>query len=231
MLAAIAPHGVPDHRRLQTLRPAGRLRGGQRVPPFIIDYLQHMDPFEATGLVSGLLCVLLLIRQNIWNWPIGLLYSVVSVVVFYRSRLYAELPLQMFYIAMNAYGWYYWAFAKQPARPNAELPVTNITFRTSVVLTLIVTLVGAATGWLFANRTNAALPYWDSAATTMSFAAMWMTARKQIENWYVWLAVDILETGIYLVKGIELYAVLYCVYIGMAVAGWWAWRTSQRRAA
>lgn len=199
----------------------------------IIDYLLHMDPFEATGLVSGLLCVLLLIRQNIWNWPIGLLYSLVSVVVFYRARLYAELPLQMFYIVMNGYGWYYWAFAKRPARAteNEPLPVTNIASRTALILVVIVILATAATGWLFANRTNAALPYWDSAATTMSFAAMWMTARKQIENWYVWLVVDILETGIYLVKGIELYAVLYCVYIGMAVAGWWAWRSSQRQAA
>jgi nicotinamide mononucleotide transporter len=199
----------------------------------IIAYLLHMDPYEATGLVSGLLCVLLLIRQNIWNWPIGLLYSVVSVVVFYRSRLYAELPLQMFYIVMNGYGWYYWAFAKRPAQASikATLPVTNITLQTTLILTLIVILATAATGWLFANRTNAALPYWDSAATTMSFAAMWMTARKQIENWYVWLVVDVLETGIYLVKGIELYAVLYCVYIGMAIAGWWAWRTSQRQAA
>ena len=190
-----------------------------------------MDPFEATGLVSGLLCVVLLIRQNIWNWPIGLLYSVVSVVVFYRSRLYAELPLQAFYIVMNGYGWYYWAFAKRPVSSKEELPVTNITARTTLILTLIVILATAVTGWLFATRTNAALPYWDSAATTMSFAGMWMTARKQIENWYVWLLVDVLETGIYLVKGIELYAVLYCVYIGMAIAGWWAWRTSQRQAA
>jgi len=222
-------------------KPFGRRAGfaainGSPIGPIctIIDYLLHMDPFEATGLVSGLLCVALLIRQNIWNWPIGLLYSVVSVVVFYRSRLYAELPLQIFYIAMNAYGWYYWAFAKRsPARAvNAPtLPVTNITLRTALALTSIVVCATAAAGWLFANRTNAALPYWDSAATTMSFAAMWMTARKQIENWYVWLIVDVLETGIYLAKGIELYAVLYGVYIGMAFAGWWAWRTSQRLAA
>jgi nicotinamide mononucleotide transporter len=199
----------------------------------IIDYLLQMDPFEATGLVSGLLCVLLLIRQNIWNWPIGLLYAFVSVVVFYRARLYAELPLQMFYIVMNGYGWYYWAFARRriAAVQSAPLPVTNITPQMAVILLMIVILATAATGWLFANRTNAALPYWDSAATTMSFAAMWMTARKQIENWYVWLVVDVLETGIYLIKGIELYAVLYCVYIGMAVAGWWAWRSSQRQAA
>jgi nicotinamide mononucleotide transporter len=196
----------------------------------IVDYLMHMEPLEATGLVSGLLCVVLLIRQNIWNWPIGLLYSLVSVVVFYRARLYADLALHVFYVAMNAYGWYYWAFARRAEKSQA-LPVSNITTRSALLLTIIVVAATATMGWLLASRTNAALPYWDSATTTMSFAAMWMTARKQIENWIVWLVVDVVATGIYLNKGLELYAVLYCVYIGMAIAGWWAWRTSLPRPA
>jgi len=195
---------------------------------FTVDYWTQ-NWLEATGLVSGLLCVALLIRQNIWNWPIGLLYSVVSIVVFYRQRLYAELPLQLFYIVMNAYGWYYWAFGGR--RPADDLPITNIPPPTAIALVATVAAVTAVTGYFYATQTNAALPYWDSAATTMSFAGMWMTARKHIENWYVWLVVDVLETGIYLVKGIDLYAVLYCVYIGMAIAGWWAWRQSMQQTA
>ena len=187
---------------------------------------------EATGLVSGLLCVALLIRQNIWNWPIGMLYSLVSMVVFYRERLYAELPLQLFYVVMNGYGWYYWAFARARERqPDAELPVARIPPLTAGALLVVVAGISAAMGLFYASQTNAAYPYWDSAATTMSFAGMWMTARKWIENWYVWFVVDVLETGIYLAKGIELYAVLYCVYIGMAVAGWWAWQRSMRQTA
>ena len=81
-------------------------------------------------------------------------------------------------------------------------------------------------GFLLEQYTDASLPYWDSATTTMSFAAMWMTARKHLQNWYVWLVVDILSTGIYLYKGIDLYALLYCVYLGMAVIGWRTWRQS-----
>jgi nicotinamide mononucleotide transporter len=186
---------------------------------------------EATGLVSGLLCVALLIRQNIWNWPIGMLYSIVSMFVFYRERLYAELPLQLFYVVMNGYGWYYWAFARRERRTDDELPVTRTPLWTAVALALIVAAITAATGFFYATKTNAAFPYWDSAATTMSFAGMWMTARKQIENWYVWFVVDVLETGIYLAKGIDLYAVLYCVYIGMAIAGWWTWYRSMQQTA
>lgn len=219
-------------------KPFGRRAGFaaiNRRPDFvffasIVDYLTHMEPLEATGLLSGLLCVVLLIRQNIWNWPIGLLYSLVSVVVFYRSRLYADLGLHVFYVGMNAYGWYYWLFAK-PAATTPTLLVTNVAPRTALVLALVVAAATAVLGWILANRTNAALPYWDSATTTMSFAAMWMTARKQIENWIVWLIVDIVATGIYLVKGLELYAVLYLVYIGMAFVGWWAWHQSMRQTA
>jgi nicotinamide mononucleotide transporter len=196
---------------------------------FTVDYWVQ-NWLEATGLVSGLLCVLLLIRENIWNWPIGLLYSLVSVVVFYRSRLYADLALHVFYVTMNAYGWYYWVFAKRPP-DSPVVPVTKTPIR--MVLALTVAVVGAtgALGWFLTNRTDAAVPYWDSATTTMSFAAMWLTTRKHIENWIVWLVVDVISTGIYVYKGLQMYALLYCVYIGMAFAGWWAWRQSMLRTA
>jgi len=191
----------------------------------ILTELAAMRWLEGIGLVSGLLCVWLLIRQNIWTWPIGLLYALVSVMVFYRVRLYADLALHVFYVGMNAYGWYYWMRGNRPADEQA-LPVTHIGTRTATWLGVVVLLGTLVTAQLLIRHTDADLPYWDSTTTTFSFAAMWMTARKQIENWYVWLFVDVLATGIYLYKGLDFYALLYCVYIGMAFAGWWAWRQS-----
>jgi nicotinamide mononucleotide transporter len=196
---------------------------------FTVDYWAQ-NALEATGLVSGLLCVALLIRQNIWNWPIGLLYSVVSIVVFYRSRLYADLGLHVFYVVMNAYGWYYWGFAKRPV-DSPVVPVTRTPTRIAFALTIVVVCTTAASGLWLSTHTDAAVPYWDSASTMMSFAAMWLTARKYLENWLVWLVVDVLATAIYLYKGLEMYAVLYCIYIIMAFAGWWAWRQSMHRIA
>ena len=96
MLTAIAGTGI--RRGLQRRRVPGRLRVRFRPAPNVqdlVDWLLRMDWLESTGLLSGLLCVVLLIRQNIWNWPIGLLYSLVSVVVFYRSKLYADLALHV----------------------------------------------------------------------------------------------------------------------------------------
>ncbi len=192
------------------------------------------SPFELVGLVSGVVCVWLLIRQNIWTWPIGLLYAAVSVLVFYRTRLYADVLLHIFYVGMNAYGWYYWLSGGEERRQAEDLDSLPIAFTPPAAWVPIVALTAAgivSLGWLLGTYTDADLPYWDGATTAMSFTAMWMTARKYIENWGVWLVVDVLATGIYLYKGIEPYAVLYGVYIGMAVWGWLSWRAAQRRQA
>ena len=184
-----------------------------------------MDYLEFTGLASGLLCVWLLIRENIWTFPIGLIYAVVSVAVFVEQRLYADVLLSGYYVLMNAYGWYHWRYGQRRKR-DVELPVSRTPLLTLGWLSALVVLGVVAMGWFFDTRTDADLPYWDSMTTVMSFAAMWLTTRKYIESWIVWLVVDIIATGIYLIKGIELYALLYAIYLGMAVMGWRAWQRS-----
>ncbi len=190
------------------------------------------SPFELAGLASGLVCVWLLIRQSIWTWPIGLLYAVVSLIVFYRTRLYADVLLHLFYVGMNAYGWYYWLRGGEERRESKALQSLPIGYTPAVAWLPIVALTAGGTvalGWLFSTYTDADLAYWDGATTAMSFTAMWMTARKYLENWAMWLVVDVLATGIYLYKGIEPYAVLYGVYIVMAIWGWRSWWQSLQR--
>jgi nicotinamide mononucleotide transporter len=189
-----------------------------------LNALLTMPWLEAIGLVSGLLCVWLLIRQNVWTFPIGLIYAVVSVLVFTQERLYADVLLSGYYVIMNAYGWYYWLYGGK--RVADALPVTFTPRRFRLPLIALTAVGIAGMGWFFDTQTDADLPYWDSATTGMSFAAMWMTARKYIDNWIVWLVVDVMATVIYLIKGIELYAVLYGVYLAMAVMGWRAWQRS-----
>jgi nicotinamide mononucleotide transporter len=191
----------------------------------VLSALRAMDGLELAGLVSGLLCVWLLIRENVWTFPLGLVYAVVSVAVFMEQRLYADVLLSGYYVLMNAYGWYYWLGGGSRTESD-DLPPSYAPRRTSLGLGGVVVIGIAVMGWLFDTQTDADLPYWDSATTVMSFAAMWMTARKYIESWAVWLVVNVIATGMYLVKGIELYAVLYAVYFVMAVMGWRAWRRS-----
>ncbi|MCH8256692.1 MAG: nicotinamide mononucleotide transporter [Proteobacteria bacterium] len=187
--------------------------------------LVAINLFELAGLLSGLLCVWLLIRQSIWTWPIGLVYSLVSLVVFMQTKLYSEFGLHIYYAVMNAYGWYYWSRA-DAQDSSGSLPVTRINRVTGYILLALVALGIPLLAELMLQFTDADMAYADSTITIMSFTAMWMTARKLIENWYVWLLVDIIATIVYIIKGIELYAVLYGVYIGMAVAGLIAWRAT-----
>lgn len=182
--------------------------------------------FDMVGLVSGLLCVWLLIRQNVWTFPIGLIYAFVSLVIFMRARLYADFAEHIYYVAMNAYGWYYWLRGAGPAGASKTVPVTRMGWRAGLALALVGGLTTVVVGWLLDNRTDADLAYWDTSTTVASFIAMWMTARKYLENWYVWFAVDVVKTVIYVVKGIDLYAALYAIYLVMAVMGWWSWRQS-----
>lgn len=184
-----------------------------------------LDWFEATGLVTGLLAVWLLIRQSIWTWPIGFAYAVVSVVVFVDAKLYADVVLHFFYVGMNLYGWWYWMFGGN-RKQGEKLPVTTTPKHHSFVLIVLSALGILAMGFALSNWTDADLAYWDSITTVLSFSAMWMMARKYVENWIIWFLVDVIAVALYLIKGLNLYALLYGVYLAMAIVGWLSWRRS-----
>lgn len=187
-------------------------------------FLTPMRLLEATGLVTGLVCVWLLIRQNVWTWPLGIVYVLVSIVIFLDARLYADLLLHLGFLGLNAYGWFFWLRGGSTSR--AALPVTRAGAGPVAALVLAAGIGTGVFGRVFELRTDADLPYWDNATTCLSLAAMWLSTRKHLENWVLWFVVDVLATGIYLYKGLYFYALLYLVYTGMAVAGWRAWRRS-----
>lgn len=199
----------------------------------IVSGIGQLDIWGLAGLIFGVLCVLFLIKENIWTWPFGILYVLVSFVVFWQSRLYGDLLLHVFYLVLNIYGWYYWVKGK--AGDKEEIAVTRQPSR----LALITLGATAVSVFLFAqvliNIPNwfdgvepASVPYWDSTTSMLSVTGMWLTARKRIDNWYYWFAVDVLATGVYFYKELYFYSALYFLYIGMAVAGYLAWRKTMK---
>ena len=192
----------------------------------VVSYASDIKLLEFAAMVSGLLCVWFLIKQNIFTWPTGIIYVLISFVVFIEVKLYADFILHVFYLVLNIYGWYYWVRSRQGA--SKPLPVTNTKKSVMIVVLLISTVGVYASGRLLTEFTDASLPYWDSTTSILSITAMWLTAKKKIENWIIWLIVDILATGIYYYKGLYFYCILYLVYIGMAVAGYLSWRKSQQ---
>ncbi len=180
---------------------------------------------EPIGTVLGFVIVWCLIRQNLWAWPLGVAYVIVSVSVLLEARLYANLVLHLVgFLPLNLYGWYYWVFGRAPR--EAILPVTRAS-RVSIAALVSGCLAGTAIlGTFFSWYTDAALPYWDNGLFVASLAAMWLTARKKIENWVFWFVIDVVSVGVYWAQGLPLYASLYFVYLAMAVAGWRSWKTS-----
>ncbi len=180
---------------------------------------------ELLGLASGLLCVWLLIRENVLTFPLGLIYAVITVVVVARAGLFADVLLNVYYVGMNGYGWYFWMRGGQQRRDaDTTLLVAAVPRRQWLPLAAVIVLGTLFMGWYFATATQADLPFPDSFTTVASFVAMWMSARKYIESWLLWFVIDVVQVVLYLVKSIPEYALLYLVYLGMAVAGWLAWR-------
>ncbi|MDX1627083.1 MAG: nicotinamide riboside transporter PnuC [Fulvivirga sp.] len=190
-------------------------------------YILQIDLLEFSGLVFGLLAVYFLIRENILTWPSGIAYVLVSFVIFWQQKLYADFALHIFFLVLNVYGWWYWVRGGKKT-DQMDVPVST-TSPTVLILLLVLSVIGiAVTGYFLQNFTDAAVPYWDSATTVLSLTGMWLTARKKIENWYFWFVVDILATGIYFYKGIYFYATLYLIYIVLAIIGYLAWKKTMQ---
>ncbi len=179
---------------------------------------------EVIGLISGLLCVWLLIRENILTFPIGLVYAVVTVIVVARANLFADVILNLYYVLMNAYGWYFWTYGDRNRRSSQVLLVAWVPKAQWLAIAVIIIAGTLLMGLYFATQTSADLPYPDSFTTVASFVAMWMSAKKYLESWVLWLVIDVVQVGLYVIKGIEAYALLYLVYLFMAVYGWMSWR-------
>ena len=186
---------------------------------------------ELTGVISGLLCVWLLIKEHVLTFPIGMLYASVTVIVVARALLYADVVLNLYYVVMNAYGWYYWVYGGKQLRASQGELLPQRLARSTLIRLLGITFIGSVVmGFYFARYTQAEMAYFDSLTTVASFVAMWMSARKLLSSWVAWFVIDVVQIGLYILKGMDansglfLYAGLYGVYLLMAVYGWLQWR-------
>ena len=183
---------------------------------------------EAAATLFGLACVILTIRQNILCWPTGLVQVMLFIVIFYQARLYSDMILHVVYVFLQIYGWHHWLHG---GRDRDKLPVTVLA--PSVLITwILVCAVGTVLwGYFMGAFTNAALPYPDAFTTVASLIAQWLMARKRLDSWYFWIAVDIAAVGIYFYKHLYLTTALYSVFLVLAVTGLLTWKKSVRGSA
>lgn len=181
---------------------------------------QQQTWLEISGVITGLLCVYLAAVNNIWNWPIAIVSVGIYIFIFFDSHLYADMGLQVYFMAMNIYGWYYWS---QKSANETKSPVLRIT-RREILLSIVATIVFTYILGSILKYTPASYPFVDSFCTACSLVAQVFLARKVLENWLIWIFVDIIYVGVYIFKHLDLTAVMYAIYVGIALLGYIDWR-------
>ena len=180
---------------------------------------------EVFGFITGAACVALLVRQNIWNWPLGIANNLVFIVLFYRTGLYADVGLQGFYIAISIYGWWHWLHG---GRDHGKLSVSRVKPLVGGLLVLAVASITVTLTWLLRRYTNSTVPVLDSLITALSLVAQFMMTRKWIENWPVWIIANCISVGLLIFKGLYVASALYVVYQVLCVMGLLQWRRALR---
>lgn len=184
-----------------------------------------MSIWEITGTVLGVIGVWLMIRQNIWGWPVGLVQVAVYAWVFFGAKLYSDALLQIAFFLIQAYGWAHWLRGGHEAA-HSTAPVTRLTAGALATWVGVGALATAGWGAIMHRTTDAALPYWDAFILVFSLIAQWWQARKHLENWPAWVVINTVAIGVYWAKDLRLTSGLYFVFWLMAVWGWRAWRAS-----
>src|SRR5215213_8056509 len=177
---------------------------------------------EALGFVTGALCVYLVVRENVWNFPVGIANNVFFLVLFAGARLYGDAALQVIYIALGFQGWYLWLRGGENRTP---LRVERASRR---LLAGVAAFVVAATAalTLFFRHVNDSAPFLDAFTTALSLGAQYLLNRKAVENWWLWIAADVVYIYLYAVRGLHLTAVLYFFFLCLCVAGLRSWLKS-----
>lgn len=178
---------------------------------------------EVFGALSGMIFIILEIRQNIWLWPLGLLTSLIYVWVFFNTKFYADMGLQVYYILISIYGWYWWLKGGKNSE-TGSLVITGVSARLAWKLLFVLLLIFFTIWFVLSKYTDSPVPGWDAFTTALSVIATWMLARKIIEHWILWVIVDIVSMALYIYKGLFPTAILFGVYTVMAVIGYRKWK-------
>jgi nicotinamide mononucleotide transporter len=179
---------------------------------------------EVLGVIFSILYLYFSIRQNILLWPMGIASAVLYMVVFYQSKFYADMGLNGYYVVISVYGWVLWKRGKE--EQESGLPVSRLGRKNAAVLLLITATAFVGIGMVLKEYTDSPIPYWDAFTTAVSFTATWMLARKILENWILWIIVDLVSMGLYLYRGLYPTLLLFGIYTTMAVIGYYKWLRS-----
>jgi len=179
---------------------------------------------EWLGTLTGFLCVYLAAKQNIWNWPISIISVGSYTILFYDAKLYGDTVLQFYFLSTAIYGWYYWIKRKE----EKKKPIVKASGNQLLLCFLAIIVLTISIGYLLDSKTNSDVPYIDAFCTSVSFVAQFLMTRKILQNWLLWVFVDICYIPLYIHKDLMLTAVLYFVFAIIAWNGYRDWQKTYK---
>jgi nicotinamide mononucleotide transporter len=183
-------------------------------------YLGQASILEAVSFVAGAICVWLVVKENIWNFPIGIINTAGYAVIFFEARLYGDASLNVLYCALGIMGWCMWLFGGDKNEPLRVVRAKPL----EMGLVLLLVVIGTAILWRTVHLAGGSSPFWDALTTSLSLGAQWLLNRKRVENWILWIVADAIYVPLYIYRGLNLTALLYGVFFVMAVMGLRRWR-------
>ena len=178
---------------------------------------------EIIGTLVGLVYLWLEYKASIYLWIASIIMPAIYIFVFYEAGLYADFGINVYYVGAAIYGWMMWKYGGKN-KEEQELPITRMPIRNWLKSSIVCLVFHFFIGWILVNYTDSDVPWWDAFTTALSIIGMWMLARKYLEQWLVWIVVDVVCVGLYIYKDLYFTAGLYALYAIIAVFGWLNWK-------
>ena len=176
---------------------------------------------DITTTLLGLLYILFEYRASVWLWFVGFLMQALGIVLYYQKGLYADCGMEFYYLSMTVYG--YWKWVHGSAKKK-ELPITRFPRRLIIPWLAVILAIWGIIYWLLITFTNSNVPAADSFTTALSIVGIWALAHKYLEQWFIWIAVDVVTCVLYFYKDIPFKAGLYALYVVIAIFGYKKWK-------
>jgi nicotinamide mononucleotide transporter len=182
---------------------------------------------QLVATITGILCVYLQTREKILAWPFGIISVSISAYIFLQSGLYSDVILHMVYVVLNIYGWWNWHTSRRSDTSLA--PILLLTKQAWFIWAITIVIGTGVLGVLMGHYTNASVPYFDAFTTVGSLVAQYLLAKKILQNWILWILVDVVAINVYIYKEIYIIAFLFLVYLMLSTKGYFDWKKQHKR--
>ena len=177
---------------------------------------------DMTTAALGLAYILLEYKASVWMWVVGFFMQCLGIVLYYQKGLYADCGMEFYYLAMTLYGFVAWM---RHSSQKQDLPIRHMPQKTAMVWLGLAAVIWLAIYLILTRFTDSRVPVLDAFTTALSIVGIWALARKYLEQWFVWIVVDIVTCGLYFYKDIPFKASLYGLYVIIAVFGYFKWKS------